>query len=290
MEWFFIIVLLLALIAVGVVLIIQFFKHKREKLEWEREAQEKCSQLNSELNEYIRNTYDNISDNSKDYENKSEREILMDVIMALATYGRRIDRIDDKLDGIYNYKSYIDSMNSQAQKVAEFYVALSSKTTEIESVIANCRNTIHNVSRDINELNQHFGNTINLEKDIRDCVRWMDENTPRVNWLIVQTNRILQDLEKVVSTWDSSPATKLKNIETITEKTNVLVRDSLAYTGSNSIYSKFEMLNKNLVELKSHLSKIEKAVDEYGYNSLYSKIDEIKSEIDDLKTYEVMRL
>ena len=266
MELLYLSILILTVISAVVFIVIQYFKHKKDKSEWEHITEQKCRQIKNDSYEYARQTIDKISDVKQEYENKSDHEILVDVILALAAHSRRIDRIDDKLDCIYNYNAYIDSMNTQAKKLSEICVALNDKTNELNDIFSLCRTSLQNTANDVNVLNQHFSDTIKLEKSIEKCTYWFFEYTPKIKSMGQQVEQILHDMEKVIAACDRSPIAKLNNIENITK----------------NIDNRLDKLHTEIEEINSDMSTIKSEIDEYGYDNLYCKIDTIKSSISEV--------
>ena len=269
MEIFFISVLSLALISVGFFTIIQHFKHKKEKAIWENLTEEKIHQIKSESTEYIRNTIDKISSTAQEYATKSDRDMLMSIILALDTYGRRIDRIDDKLDGIYNYKSYIDAMNSQIQKTSQYFILLNEKITELDDMFSICQTTLQKTAKEVKILNTYFTNTIELEPAIKQNIDLLSECAPTLSSTSYQIQQILNEIETFNKfTIDLKPAIK-QNFDLLNEYAPTLYSTNYQV---QQILSEIETLNKKFtytIELEPKIEQNIELLNEYA-PTLYS--------------------
>lgn len=98
--------LVVAVIAAAAIWIF-YMKYKKDREMWKQIAEDSYNRGKDEASEIVRSTCDQIEEDKAKLAELSDRKLLIDIMLALGSYGRRLDRIDAKLKCITNYKAYI---------------------------------------------------------------------------------------------------------------------------------------------------------------------------------------
>ena len=193
-------------------------------------------------------------------------------MLALGSYGRRIDRIDSKLKCITNYKTYIDDMNKQTHTLTQSFVVLEGNISTTASVINGLRQTVQETSANIHTLITDLGNLQGLHSTINTHVSSLHGVEESLTYLHGRISEIIENMDEILDTYDQSPMSKLKSIiEDLAELTDAVssVRSELC----------------NLSDTAEHIqTTVDDAVDEYEYGSLCHRIADITSKFSNLES------
>lgn len=285
--------LIIASIAAGIIWLI-IHLNKKEIAKLKQFADENYNRGKGEATKIIRETCDKIEDDKTKLEILTDRELLIETMLALGSYGRRIDGIETKLQVICNYEFFIDDINRRTQTLTQSFDILkeniASATESINSYQDNITSTSTNIQRLINDL----GSLTDLHAKINNHVYSLNIAHQTMSKLKTEISNIVTDMDKVMTTCDQSPITKLKKIETdidklndisqkIEEQTqntfNTLVKPmSSNYYEKDSVLSVLRYIENNTDEISSH--------SDYFYRLRYldEYISDVRNDINDLKS------
>ena len=85
-------VLVVAVIAAVTIWVLQL-KYKKDKATWEQIAEDSYNRGKDEVSEILKSTCDQIQEDKAKLLELSDRELLIETMLALGSYGRRIDRM-----------------------------------------------------------------------------------------------------------------------------------------------------------------------------------------------------
>ena len=284
-------------------------KHKKDKLEWERKIDDSYTRGKDDASEMLRTTYDQIEEDKNKLDALTDRELLVQIMMALGTYGRRMDRIDGKLKCIANYQAYIDDMNDRTQKLSHSFAVLDGYISSTASVLGGLRQMVQDTSGDIHSLITAMGDMGDLHSKVDHHVAELNKAELILEFLEEKVSGVVNDMNTVMTVCDQAPMKKLKDIEDtlvtfsdtlkemkgalgdISHKANSMekaIETSLTEYGFGSVYSKIAELADALSDLDDDLCsvrrKVEETYDEVG--SVKSKASDIQSTVDNsLSTY-----
>lgn len=238
-------------------------RHKEEKQKWEQIAEDNYARGKDEASDIIRETCDKIEEDKEKISQLSDREILVETMLALGSYGRRLDRIETKIQCITNYKAYIDDMNALTQKLTEKFVALDESISNATATILTLRQTIQETSSGIQRLISDLSSLSNLHDVISNHVVNLSQLEQDVKVLQGRVAHVVEEMNAVMTTNDQAPMKKLKLIET-------------------EVASIKEALSEVSEVTENIKGKIEESLDEYNYDGLWYKVNEIEQKATDI--------
>lgn len=309
-EW--LVALLSGMIVALIAAIIIWFliqKNNQDREKWKQIANDNFFKGKDSVSDIVRETCDKIEEDREKLSKMSDRELMVEIMLALGSYSRRIDRIEAKIQCITNYKAYIDDMNLHTQKLTQSFILLDSNISSVNSTVENLRTTIQYTSSGIHKLLSDLGNLENLHTIMGKHIQELYKTQTDITSLQQRVEFVVREMNDVMITHDQTPMKKLKSIETELNEiksmtTNIdgsvknisvasgkiktlLVNafdeyeiNSLCYRLSEiqTQVDQLDSLSNIFDDIKSIKSKIDEALDEFGYNSLYSKIDELSTQ------------
>ena len=135
-----------------VIICVLMIRQREERQKWKKIAADNYARGQDEASELLKATCDKIEQERQRLEEQSEKDLLVEIMLALGSYGRRLDRIDGKLRCISSYKTYIDDMNSRTQKLTQSFIALDSSVSATASAVSGLRKTIQQTGSEIQTL------------------------------------------------------------------------------------------------------------------------------------------
>lgn len=229
----------------------------------------------------INETINRIENDRDKLNQMSEKELLVSTMMALASYGRRMDETNARLDTITDYKAYISEMNKQMKVLSDSYDNLQntvinaeksfndsimSSETELKGVVGSAKHSIESfnqtaniASKNVDTLNSRLSNVGDLQRQIDNINTDLNNSLELLESLHAQSSSILSEMNGMLTSYGQSPITKLEQI-----KHNV----DAVYEWVNDLYIKFENLDDNDID---NLEKIEDIQDKV--ENLYSKFE-----------------
>ena len=168
-------------------------------------------------------------------------------------------------------------MNSQIQKTSEYFILLNEKITELDDVFSICKTTLKKTNQEIEALNKHFTGTIKLESAIKQNIDLLNECTPTLYSTSYQVRQILNETEKLISTYDSSPATKIKKIENISEEILHLLDE--IESNISGLKSNISDIKSDVYWARSDISNVQSNVSDVKYD-----VSQARSDISDIKS------
>ena len=247
---------------------------KKEKAKWEQIADDSYARGKDEASETIRMTCDQIEEDKAKLAELSDRDLLIQIMLALGSYGRRLDRMDVKLKSITNYKAYIDDMNAQTHNLSQSFVVLQKNITTTSSVIHGLRQTVQGTSQNIHQLITDLGDLNNLHIKIRNHISALSVVEQTLGHLQNSIADIIAEMNEVITTYDQAPMKKLKAIEN---------KIATLLTSAEAIYGAVSNISDTTEHIKG---TIDDSMEEYAYGSLYNRIGDIASKLNDLD-YEI---
>lgn len=300
-----ILVILLVVIAVMVIVFIVIIMWwKNDKVKWEEKAQECYKRGKEEADEVIRITIDKIQDDKKKLSEMTEKELMVETMLVLGSYGRRLDRIEDKIIAISNYKAYIDSMNQQVQALAAHVLSLQDNINVAGTQVAIFKQDVVEIMNYVSEVNVKLAEVGNIGEKVDGLISKLSSNVAVMEDMNSQVNFISGKMDSFFENYSESPVVMLNSIKSLLSDVQYAVSDmesSLSevsdsvdnfdrllsdirsgmseafdqYSGF-SLYGKVESLKSEISSMKS---TIDSSLDHYGYDSIYSKLDEIESRL-----------
>ena len=286
---------ILAICAIAFVVFFLLFRKEREK--WEQYAEAKYAQGKEEANNIIRNTIDQIEEDKTRLLQLSDRELLVEIMLALGSQGRRLDRVEDKTKCIVDYQKYINDMNTLSHKLSLGFVALENNISLTDSSITNLRQTIQGASSDISRLIDALGDLKKLLSEFEHHTNRIKRIEQQIRVFEEEITTVMDEMEKVMSQNNQSPMAKLWKIEEKVESlaTNIASLDdtlddlSRKTTGIEENLGDYNdwrygnSLHARISRIDEIIENINESVDETlkhsGRNSLISKMESISSDL-----------
>jgi len=216
-------------------------------------------------------------------------------MMALASYGRRLDETNARLQTITDYKVYISEMNKQMQTLSESYDNLQStvKTAEtslndsIMSSQSKLRETVETskqsieafnvkaelVSGNINILNNRLSTVENIRQKVDEINVDLSQSLNLLRSLQSQSSSIMSEMNGMLESYGQSPIAKIDKINH-----NVAVLCNWV----EELHDKFACVKRSDLDDLDKIGNIHSLI-----NELYEKFEYVdSSDLDDLDKIE----
>ena len=306
---------IVAAIAVVVIAVLFYTLHKREKAMWKQVAEDNYNRGKGDGAEEAKVFYDQIEEERERLEALTEKELLVQTMLALGSYARRMDRVDTKLKCITNYKAYIDDMNSCTQKLSQGYTVLEGHISTTAAIVGDLRKDIQETGKKIGKLVDDLGSLKDLHTKIEGHMAALSNAERTLGALRIKISGVVEDMNSVMETHDQAPMKKLKGIEkevtdliklvsSLIDQTRMVSNEvssinnkvdqatdeyttySLCYRIA-AIANNIDSLDNEIGSVNSKVGDIRSAIEEsfshYGYNSIYSKLDDIESSVSSIR-------
>jgi len=259
-EYIILTVLICAVISAAIIWILTM-KHRKEQRKWERVAQDNYTRGQDDASQLLRDTYDKIEADRNQLSILSDREILMQIMEALGSYGRRLDRVDAKLQFVTHYKTYIDDMNSKARSLTQNFIVLENDISSTASMIHKLQNTIGDTADGISTLLEEIDSMGSVHHTVTDYISQLSRIEQTLEQLHKSTAHIVEEMSTVMDTHDQSPMRKLKTIELEINGLNLLastIQENITELSENTrnIGNSLENSREDTADISSRLKGI----------------------------------
>ena len=291
-------ILFLALVSLTVIIILFVKSRKKWKLNSQNQYLNGKEDGKKEAVSIIKETINSIENDKNKLNQMSEKELMVSTMMALASYGRRLDETNARLETITDYKSYISEMNKQMEALSESYENLqttvktaesslnnsimSSQTKLNESVEAS-KNSIDAfnvkaelVSGNLNILNTRLSSVGDIRQRVDEINGDLSQSLELLRSLQIQSSSIMSEMNGMLESYGQSPIAKIDKINH-----NVAVLANWV----EELHRKFEYVSgSDLEKIEEIHSRINELHDKFSYvsSSDLDRIDDIYSAVDDL--------
>lgn len=263
-----------------------------------------------QLIETSRNDVEKLNASIANVENIKERiysliENINNSVGELETLNNKLATIEGKIQGIYEYKKYLDEIVEQVSKVKALSQALASSITDNDNTVRSFNQTVQNAYNGVNKLNDSLANVESIKERIASVVENMNKSVYEINYLNGKITEIVTTTNGVLQTYGDAPMVKLTNIEaeirdvreatqrtegTVSLLTND-VREAAQKTEEavGSIVDDIqEIIGEGVSGIKGGVSTVKEIVekalgDEYEYDSLYNKINDVSYNVNSLE-------
>ena len=246
-----------------------------------------------QLVEAARVDVDKLNTSIADVENVKERiySLITNInnsLCELITLNEKLTTIESKIQGIYEYKKYLDEIVEQVNRVKALSDALAICITDNDNKIRSFNQTVQLAYNGVDKLNSSLTDVEGLKARIASVVENMNKSVYEINYLNSKITEIVTITNEVLQTYGDAPMVKLNNIEANIEKVRELsqrTRDifsSMVDDIQDAIEDGMSGMKENISEVKT---VIDKALDdEYDYHSVYYKISDIASSVSSLES------
>ena len=209
-------------------LLIKYLKDQRK---WERLAEENYLLGRDEASQVLRETWDRIAQNREGWQDRTEKELLTELLVTLDNQSRRLDRMEDKLKTLSHYKSHIADMKGKTQQLTQSYLLLEQQTTSASAAIGGLQQTIGETGSQIDGLVSELSGMGRLHQTVGSYAAQLGGLEQTLKDLQGKTLRIVEDMDTVIAAYDKTPVKRMKDIEMEITGLSLLVKaigDSVA--------------------------------------------------------------
>lgn len=206
-------------------------KKGKDQRKWERIAEENYLLGRDEASQVLRETCDRIAQNREGWQNRTERELLTELLVTLDSQSRRLDRMEDKLKTISHYKTHIADMKGKTQQLTQSYLLLEQQSTSASAAIGSLQQTMSETADQIDSLVSQLSGVGRLHQTVGSYAAQLGGIELVLKELQEKADAIITDMDSVMTTHDKSPEKRLKNIEMEITGLNLLINavaDSVA--------------------------------------------------------------
>lgn len=236
----------------------------------------------------INATINSIESDRNKLNQMSEKELMVSTMMALASYGRRLDETNERLLSITDYKVYISEMNKQMQNISNMYVSLQNTVKTAENslndsfdssriklnetadssrqAIESFNKTANAASENINILNSRLTNVGDIKQRVDEINTDLSQSLGLLTSLQMQSSSIMSEMNEMLESYGQSPIAKLDQINANID----ILRDRIS-----ELYEKFKYVDSSDLERLEDLEKLEEI--RSHVEDIYDKIEYVSS-------------
>lgn len=182
------------LIACVAGLIFFWVKYRKSKKSVDKVATENLRKGKEEASELIRHTMDKIQDDKNKLNGMTDRELSIETMLALSGYARRLDRIEEKLQGIYNYKACTEAITEQIKGISNMSLELKNNIVSTTNGVESFKQCITLTKTDVDRLNQSISDVGLLNNRICALIGNINNSLSQ----LTEMNEHLVSLEKQI--------------------------------------------------------------------------------------------
>lgn len=255
-----------------VIICVLMIRQREERQKWKKIAADNYARGQDEASELLKATCDKIEQERQRLEEQSEKDLLVEIMLALGSYGRRLDRIDGKLRCISSYKTYIDDMNSRTQKLTQSFIALDSSVSATASAVSGLRKTIQQTGSEIQTLISQLSGMEELGQAVSGYSSELNQVELTLEYLQEKVASIVEEMKTVTVAYDQSPMKKLNTIE-------------MEITGLNLLANSIRDTVSGLSEASEKLeTKLRESADDSGFAAVSAKLDALSGEVGSVRS------
>lgn len=285
------------------VLVLTFFlvffliKWKKDKHRLLEETDRKCEEIKREMTEHaenrykagkqdavdvIRTTIDTIQNDKEEFEKMDEKNLLVETMLALGSYARRLDRIEEKIKIISNYNLYIESMNQAMEELRGNLDKQRNEIDEIDTFVKRFSSDSQRITSTVDMVNTRLADVANISSRTEEIITKLRVSTAELDNINDRVNDISEKMDGFFSNYSDSP---MVVIHTILNKTENIISqiDELGSELSAEIGS----IDSNIDDVSSDVKEIKELADStlsiYGSYSVYEKVDDLKRDLDNIE-------
>ena len=245
-----------------------------------------------QLVEAARIDVDRLNTSIADVETIKERiysliENINNSVGELTILNDKLTTIEGKIQGIYEYKKYLDEIVEQVSKVKVLSETLASSISDNDNKVKSFNQTVQNAYNGVDKLNNSLSDVEFLKTRIASVVENMNKSVYEINYLNGKITEIVTTTNEVLQTYGDAPMVKLTNIEATIERVKE-VSQRTADIASSIVGDIQETIEDGISDIQDDMSAVKTVIDkalddEYEYDSVYSKISDISSSMSSLE-------
>lgn len=197
----------------SLVIFVLIVRNMRNQRKWERIAEDQYRLGRDEAAQLLRDTCDKITRDREQLEGRTEKELLIQTLLTLDSYSRRMDRLEEKLRCISHYKTYMGDIQGKAQKLSQGFAVLEQSMTAAASGVDALKSTTAQTGQRLEELTDTLSGMDRLHTAVTRYASQLQNTELTLEFLQEKTAGIVAQMESVVSVCDQSPEKRMKNIE-----------------------------------------------------------------------------
>lgn len=282
----------------GAGIIFLLIKLSATKKSVEQIAADNLKKGKEEAADFIRITMDKVQEDKSKLNEMSDRELMIETMLALAGHSRRLDRIEEKLQGIYNYKAYTEGLAEQIKAISGMAVGLTEDISSSAATVAGFKQLVEAARIDVDKLNTSITDVETIKERIYSLINNINNSVGELTTLndkltiiegkiqrIYEYKQYLDEIVEQVSRvkmLSDALATSITDNDNKVRSFNQTVQH--AYNGVDKLNGSLSDVESLKARIASVVENINKSV--YEINYLNGKITEIVTVTNEvLQTY-----
>ena len=210
--------------------------------------------------------------------NKTERELLIDSVKIISSYGKRLDLIELKLKSVDEFQTSYASLNQKLNAMRTSADDLNKLIKTVNETSNRYNSTTMQLNNEVAELNQQVKNLHDISPKINSITQNVDESmdilestSAKLRELTYRMNEIMEDIQ------NKSKGIIEKNLEHTCSIQHKLVTEcDDSYT--NSLASRLVAILRELSDLSSDVSSIR-----YDVSNIESDVSNLRSNMSNIE-------
>ncbi len=254
---------LLALMLVAVLV----FKYKKDKEKWIRNSEESFNRGKETAADIVRMTMDRVQEDKKRFIEMDFRDLQVEMMLALCSYGRRMDRIEEKIQSVVNLKVYMAEINKQLNTFTDNTIQLQRMVDEIGTVATSVRGIVQEAGGSVRQLNASMGAVGNISTEMELLMENVSKHINGLEEIVENASDIECKINQMFDSYADGPMERLEKLISLVgelgsdvDSIRNTVNDSFDKYGCDNVYSKLGNLDWSLSGIEGQLSDIKSAV------------------------------
>lgn len=264
----------IALICMGVSLLLTLlliaglvFKYKKDKEKWIRNSEESFNRGKETAADVVRMTMDRIQEDKKRFAEMDFRDLQVEMMLALCSYGRRMDRIEEKIQSVVNLKVYMAEINKQLNTFTDNTIQLQRMVDEIGTAASSVRSTVQEAGGSVRQLSASMGAVGNISTKMELLMENVSKYIKGLEEIFESASDIECKINQMFDSYADGPMERLnkvisliRELESDVDSIRNTVNDSFDKYGCDTVYSRIENLDCSLSGIEGQLADIKSAV------------------------------
>ncbi len=289
-----VLVVLFAVLLVGCAILILYLRQekKRNEVKWKEEAEAQFCRGHEAAEQIAREAVEKVRTDKEKYSEMEEKELLLEVLLSLGTYERRLDGIEQKVRFISSYRAYMAEINKQISILSDSTSTFKNQVALLNSDIAKYRANLSEAIQQVNEFNTRLAVVGNISQRVSDVAAKLTKSITILENISAQTETLADDTTRFIEEYGNGP---MKALKLTTDSIGIvmeLVKDledtiQTASSAISDVDGKIDKLTENVVGdcYMGYGDSVYKKVDEieWSLRTISSNVDEAISKLRDME-------
>ena len=266
----------------------RIFNTKKSREEWNRKIEESYQRGKQDAEDEALSKESMIEYDENDLKKMTEKELLEEIIKSLNIQNKRTNNLNSKISFVMDYKNIFKKMNKIIDEIYNQQKLLSESIAIGQNQISELKSNVVSIKENVQEINKVLSTIVSTKSELSNILSEIEKIIPGLEEECNNIESIAKNMNDTILKYKDSPVELIYKID---KKIGIDDNDMDFHNLNSSIEDiefkidgiETELDESNFSKLNDIEYKVNKALDQYGYDSLYRKIKELSDKIDDIK-------